>query len=203
MLTADIYREVCARLAELGHGGDREWSQSVGPPATAEDLAQEHAWVVLNSGMRNTVADQIWQRVRPRLLAGQPIGEAFRHPGKRSAIENVWRFRNTLLASFTLEAMRGDAAVVAWCAGLPWIGPITKYHLAKNLGADVAKPDRWLVRLADVEGETVDGLCARLAATTGDRVATVDVVLWRACAVGVLLVSDGSIEVARPAARSA
>ena len=87
-------------------------------------------------------------------------------------------------------------AAVDRCASLPWIGDITKYHLAKNLGANVAKPDRWLVRLADAEKTTVDQLCRRLAIATGDRVATVDVVLWRACAVGVLVIDGGMISVA-------
>ena len=75
---------------------------------------------------------------------------------------------------------------MAYCAGLPWIGPVTKFHLAKNLGLDFAKPDVHLARLAAAERTTVDELCERLAAQTGYRVTTIDSVLWRACADGYL-----------------
>lgn len=187
MLDVEVYRWICKRLAELGHGGDREWAQGLEAPATSTEMALEHAWVVINSGMRNTVARGIMDRVAPLLVAGNPLAPAFGHKAKCAAMEFVWRERARLWA----DAIKlKDAALVEWCEGLPWIGPITKYHLAKNLGADVAKPDRWLQRLSDVGGESVHDLCARLSRETGDRIATVDVVLWRACAVGVLI-TDG------------
>ncbi|GMN03051.1 hypothetical protein MTsPCn3_17820 [Erythrobacter sp. MTPC3] len=69
---------------------------------------------------------------------------------------------------------------------MPWIGPITVYHLAKNLGADVAKPDVHLERLARGDKTTSQTLCRRLSRWTGYRVATIDTVLWRACANGFL-----------------
>lgn len=88
----------------------------------------------------------------------------------------------------TLQLHLGDAAddKLAFCESLPWIGGITKYHLAKNFGADVAKPDVHLKRLADAAGCTAQALCDRLARETGYRVGTVDVVLWRACAIGLV-----------------
>jgi len=82
---------------------------------------------------------------------------------------------------------------VEFCASLPWIGNITKYHLAKNFGADVAKPDVHLQRLADREGTTAQALCERLAKATGYRAATVDVLLWRACANGIINSRTGEI----------
>lgn len=189
-LTADLYLRVRRRLVDLGHSADYEWSQSLGPPETPEALACEYTWVVINSGMKNTVARKIMDRVWPCLAEGAPIGDRFGHKGKVAAIEHFWRCRRDYFASFQIEA---QPDVLAWCESLPWIGPITKYHLAKNLGADVAKPDRWLERLAAVGRTTTANLCERLAAETGDRIATVDVVLWRACAVGVLTIEDGAI----------
>lgn len=197
MLDAELYARIRSRLSELGYGRDYEWSQSVGAPETSVDLAREYTWVVLNSGMRHTVAEAIMGRVWPLLLRGQRLGDAFRHRGKAAALEDFWRRKSDRLAE--LAAARN---VVAWCETLPWIGPITKFHLAKNLGVDVAKPDRWLERLAAAGGESVDDLCDRLARSSGDRVATVDVVLWRACAVHLLAVEGGAVrysEVARGA----
>lgn len=56
--------------------------------------------------------------------------------------------------------------------------------MAKNFGAQVAKPDVHLQRLADREGVTAQELCERLAAETGWKVSTVDTLLWRAAATG-------------------
>lgn len=192
-LTTDVYLQVCRQLASLGHGGDYDWAQSVKAPATPEDLAGEYVWVILNSGMRNTVARKIMDKVMPCLLAGRPVSDVFGHKAKAAAIEETWENREAVYLQFLEMNARGPDDVVDWCEGLPWIGEITKYHLAKNLGVDVAKPDRWLIRLADAEGETVNALCGRLACATGDRIAAVDVVLWRACAVGVLEIVDGAI----------
>ncbi|HVY23721.1 MAG TPA: hypothetical protein VG962_10250 [Steroidobacteraceae bacterium] len=52
--------------------------------------------------------------------------------------------------------------------------------MAKNLGFDIAKSDRHLVRLKDALGfNTVDEMCLSIARFSGDAVRVVDVVLWR------------------------
>ena len=43
-----------------------------------------------------------------------------------------------------------------------------------------------LERVASHYQTTPDALCMALAAATGDRVATVDVVIWRACNLGIV-----------------
>lgn len=63
---------------------------------------------------------------------------------------------------------------------LPYIGPVTWRHLAKNLGMPVAKADRHLVRLAKATGRSsVDDLCAEISAWLGEPIPVVDIVLWR------------------------
>src|SRR6266404_4076240 len=63
---------------------------------------------------------------------------------------------------------------------LPYIGPVTWKHLAKNLGVSIAKSDRHLVRLAEALGRSsVDDLCNEVSAWIGDPVPVVDIVLWR------------------------
>jgi hypothetical protein len=64
--------------------------------------------------------------------------------------------------------------------GLGFIGPKTKYHLARNLGFDVAKPDRWLCRIAEKLGwESVDSMCDYLANKHGLKVKEIDIILWK------------------------
>ncbi|MCL4328727.1 MAG: hypothetical protein M1410_04010 [Candidatus Thermoplasmatota archaeon] len=62
----------------------------------------------------------------------------------------------------------------------PYIGPVTYYHLAKNIGIPVAKPDRHLSRLASRSGfRDVQEFCEFLSRKTGDRIQVIDIVLWR------------------------
>ena len=190
MIRADDIHALVKRLGAIGVD-DIEWSENVKAPAGPDDLALEAIFVICNSGMKHTVACGIYRRVRSALLDDRPVAEVFRHPGKAAAIEGIWRHRQRHFAEF--EAAEDK---LAWCAGLPWIGQITKYHLAKNFGVDVAKPDVHIGRLARLEGVTAQTLCERLAAETGYRVATVDVILWRACATGLLDSRAGELRAA-------
>lgn len=188
MITAEEFNSLVLALGDIA-AEDIEWAESLTPPRDAEDFALEAIFVIANSGMKNTVARGIYDRCAAALRAGTPVAQVFRHPGKAAAIETIWRDRVQLHAAFLAAADK-----LAFCESLPWIGGITKYHLAKNFGADVAKPDVHLQRLADREGCTAQELCERLAKATGYRVATVDTVLWRACANGILDSRTGDVQ---------
>jgi hypothetical protein len=173
------YLAVKSQVASAGYAHEAEWAQSLVPVSDPHIFWTEFAWVVLNSGMKEQIARKIWTRVRPAVEAGQSAGTVFGHKGKAAAIDFVWTNRERLLAEYLAASDK-----VTWCETLPWIGGITKWHLAKNYGHDCAKPDRHLVRIAGTEGP--HALCARLAAASGDRIATVDVVIWRAANLGLL-----------------
>lgn len=177
---AEFYRLRDA-VAAAGFGRDLEWSEGVAPPTDPDEFAREAIFVICNSGMRFTVAEGIFYRVEQALANGQSASTVFGHKGKCAAIDTIWRDRGRLMAEYLAAPDKLD-----FCESLPWIGGITKYHLAKNFGADVAKPDVHLQRLADAEGCTAQELCDRLAVETGYRAATVDVVLWRAAAIGAI-----------------
>lgn len=67
---------------------------------------------------------------------------------------------------------------------LPFIGPVTRYHLAKNIGLPFAKPDRHLVRLANSAGYTdVQRFCRDISVYANDSIPVVDIVLWRFAAI--------------------
>lgn len=178
---------------------DIAWAQEVQTPANPDRFALEAIFVICNSGMKNTVARRIYDRVQEALERGTPVREVFKHEGKAAAIERIWREREQLYANLmaivlTHEGEELGRRLLEFCESLPWIGGITKYHLAKNFGADVAKPDVHLQRLADREGCTPQALCERLALATGWRIATVDTLLWRACALGVIDSPTGRIQ---------
>lgn len=179
-ISHDEFMRLIAALGEQGQD-DIAWSENLKPPVDADDFASEAIFVICNSGMKNTIAVKIFAKVMAAIQGGISAFAVFGHPGKAKAIDAIWRDREALLASYSAAPDK-----IEFCASLPWIGGITKYHLAKNFGADVAKPDVHLQRLADREGVTAQALCERLAAESGYRTATVDVLLWRACANGIL-----------------
>lgn len=175
-----LYALLLSRLGEVGRK-DVEWSEGVLPPVDAESFAWEAIWIICNSGMKHDVARVIERRVADAIREGRPVSTAFGHPGKAAAMQAIWDRREEMFRDYVASEDK-----MAYIASMPWIGQVTKFHLAKNFGLDVAKPDVHLARLAQREGEDVQAMCARVAAEVGVRVATVDLVLWRACATGLL-----------------
>lgn len=182
-----LYPAVRAAVA-AEYADEIDWSETVARPASADEFALEYVWVVLNSGMRWKIARRIYDdKVRPALLGrGKVEHGEFGHPGKREAINAVWADRHVLFGKVLAAIDEGTAAALDACVALPWIGDITKYHLAKNLGIDCAKPDRHLARIASAAGVDAHELCTALHCEFGDRIATVDYVLWRAAEMGML-----------------
>jgi hypothetical protein len=67
---------------------------------------------------------------------------------------------------------------------LPYIGPTTWRHLARNVGLkDLSKDDLHLTRLMQkFDAPSVDALTSYLAKNFNEREGVVDLVLWRYCA---------------------
>jgi hypothetical protein len=188
-MTPGDFNRILVRLIKAGWAEDDiAWAENIQRPSCPVEFAQETIFVICNSGMRFLVATKIYERVMDAIMAGASASTAFGHKGKAAAIDLIWRDRERLMAEFLAAE-----DPVAYCETIPWIGGITKYHLAKNFGAQVAKPDVHLQRLADVYGVTAQQLCERLAGETGYRVATIDTLIWRACAVGILDGHTGQI----------
>lgn len=180
-LTLAHFRQLEAVLKNDGYADMIAWSESIQPCQDARAFALEAIYVICNSGMKFSVANGIYWRIVDALRRRQPAVTVFGHPGKAPAIDFIWQNRRVLFDAYAVAPNK-----LAFCATLPWIGPVTMYHLAKNLGVDVAKPDVHLERLAKAEGLTVVALCRRLARQTGYKVSTIDSILWRACADGLL-----------------
>lgn len=181
-MTPLCYDKLRAAVSVAGYADEIERSQTVKPPKTAKDFIRAAIWVILCSGMKEQIARIIERRVWAAIDAGKPVkGNVLGKSSKADAIDTIWRDRERLFREWQQAANK-----VEFCRSLPWIGKITKWHLAKKLGVDCAKPDVHLRRVAEHYGKSVAKLCADLAAETGDRVATVDTVIWRACNLGIL-----------------
>lgn len=153
---------------------------------------RESAWVVLNSGFReSTVRTKFdfislayfdWESaheiVRNAKLCEELAYEVFANKSKLRAISNIAAIIiDRGFAEFWRDV---ESEAYVTLQTLPYIGPVTAWHLMKNLGFNVSKPDRHLRRCADAFGfQTGQEMCNFLSRATGDSVAAVDHVVWR------------------------
>jgi hypothetical protein len=192
MVAAAIY-EQAKLFAEAHFGKEITWQRNVSfAKVTESEFLREAAWVIFCSGFRERTlrarfgylslcfcdwesAVAITEKAtacRTTALAG------FNHVGKVEAVIQIAR----RVASIGFVETKHEILLqpIRTLRTLPYIGPVTVYHLAKNLGLPVAKPDRHLQRLATaVEYSDVHMLCADIAALTGDPIHVVDLILWR------------------------
>lgn len=179
---------VIVAVTSAGYGGDVEWAENLCEPADADDFALDVIFVICNSGMRFAVARTIYEKVAGCLGADIPVSAVFGHVGKCAAISSIWEHRHRHLDEYMSAPDK-----LAYLETLPWIGAITKYHVAKNFGLQYAKPDVHLQRLANTFQTTPQALCEQLGAEHGLKVATVDTLLWRAAAIGALDTATGKV----------
>lgn len=168
-------------VIDAGYGDEITWQESLKPCEDADVFFGQYMWVVLSAGMKNQIARIIEDRIHHAWENKQPTSSAFGHKGKVAAIDHVLINRYRIFAEY-----RSSSDKIEYLATLPWIGDITKWHLAKNLGFDTAKPDRHLVRIAERLKTSPLELCQRLADATGYRIATVDLIIWRAANLGYI-----------------
>lgn len=163
---------------------------------TLPQFLAEYCWVVFAAGFRySTVRVKSEELTRAfvefdpcRLMSlridvdALPIRRADKANGFLAGARNVIgygfdEYRDHLRRRVEMD---GDARVLA---ELPWIGPVTKNHLAKNIGLmDVAKDDRWLVRCAEECNSEPEELVSYLAEQSDYQRHQVDTILWRYCA---------------------
>ena len=180
-------------LLSAGFASEIDWQleQNFGA-FTETDLLRESVWVILCSGFREAVVRRCFDVISLCFCDWESAADI---------CNSAPLCRSTALAAFgnrqKIDAILGTAAMVnrlgfaqlkqnilrdPICSVqlLPFIGPITAFHLAKNLGYATAKPDRHLVRIAGTLGyEDVHQLCSSLSQATGDPIQVVGVVLWR------------------------
>lgn len=177
-------------ITDAGFGGDVAWAENLGECQSADDFAMEHAFVVCNSGMRAKTACGIFEKVRKALAQSRPLSEVFGHKHKCYSIQYVYDHRVELFEQYKVVAASDKTEtkdeILAFLTTLPHIGDTIKYHLFKNMGGQVCKPDRHLVRIAAFYETTPHDLCSALAAATGDRITTVDTVIWRSASLEII-----------------
>jgi len=157
------------------------------------DFLRELAWVILSAGIAEIVVRKKFPEISKCFCnwksarqisenAEECIEKAlshFRHQGKIRAIATA---AVMLASSEPFEKLRERilSDPIRLLQTFPYIGPVTAFHIAKNIGIKVAKPDRHLFRLAQSNGfESVEEFCRTIAHFLGEDIRRVDSVLWR------------------------
>lgn len=184
-----------AKRAVIAAGFSEEisWQEDAcDSPLTEQRFLSEAAWVVLNAGMRETVIRRVFPQITAAFAKFETAGLAlaaassgkrkalrvFGHRGKIDAIVDIIRHLDEIGLPGVLGRLNTDGC--AYLETLPYVGPVTAFHLAKNLGLNVVKPDRHLSRLATATGfSDAHALCAELGGVVGEPVPVIDIVLWR------------------------
>ena len=179
------YIQLRQKLIDKGYKREIEWCENVQKCKDMYEFFAQYIWVVLNAGMRNQIAEVIADKVYTALANGVDINTVFGHKGKCKAIMKVKENMEDIYAIITAGA-DNRYMIIEYLESLPYIGKITKYHLARNLGYDFCKPDRHLIRIAKLYGMNPFELCNKIASNTGDRIGVVDVVLWRSANLGLI-----------------
>ncbi len=190
---AKAYLIIKRFLIEKGFAPEIDWQYSVSLNDLDETtLLRESAWVILSGGFRETIIRRKFPKISLAFLnwksASSIIQSAsickkqalrhFNHTGKIDAILSVASRVNQDGFHNVLSKIVEDG--VRFLQQFCFIGPVTSYHLAKNIGFPLAKPDRHLSRLSNNLGyNNVQQLCADIANATDEPIAVVDLVLWR------------------------
>lgn len=195
---ADVQTFSEAHRLVQAEGLDVEYLRHEAPDNLHEStLLREFAWVVLSSGFREKIVRRIFSNISLCFFdwsSSKEINES-RDICILSALD-VFKFRRKIVAiadgakiiaerNFEefRDAIQRDALFTL--RSLPFVGPVTVFHLAKNIGFSYAKPDRHLVRLSERHGyDDTNQFCSAVSRLTGLPVPHVDTVLWRLSEMG-------------------
>jgi len=180
-------------VIEEGYLKEILWQDSINFDTVSEsDFLRELSWVILTSGMKTKVVENCFQNISKcffnwkssmQILLNKEkcIEEAlcfFNNPRKIIAIIDA--AQKIIQEGFTHIKTEIIQNPLIKLQEFAYIGPITAYHLAKNIGIPVAKPDRHLVRIANNEGyDDVQELCSDLSKLSGDSIPIIDIIFWR------------------------
>jgi hypothetical protein len=180
-------------LSSTALKSELEWQRNADAHTFTEtELLREAAWVILCSGFREATIRRIfdyislcfcdWESAK-EIVESAPLckrgaAAAFNNHTKLDAIIDVAKTVQSIgFLQFKTAVL---ASPITALTNLRFIGPVTSWHLAKNLGIDVVKPDRHLMRVAATLGfENVQRVGSTISSAVGEPLKVVDLVLWR------------------------
>lgn len=189
----EAYLDAKEYVISAGFGDEIDWQEDVVVEETTESVfLREAAWVILSSGFRESVVRRVFPEVSAAFRdwvdanriaedIGECRGQALQAFGNRRKIDAIASIILKVADEGICEIKRKiRCRGVDYIRELPFMGPVTSLHFAKNLGVPIAKPDRHLVRVTKAAGYTsTNELCAAISKFVGESIAVVDLVIWR------------------------
>ncbi|GHU80706.1 hypothetical protein FACS189468_1230 [Spirochaetia bacterium] len=180
-------------IIQNGYDDEIEWQYNIDfYHLDEETFLREYSWVVLNTGMKEKTIKKIFPSISSSFLFWQSSQEIVdcKNNCKNNALGyfNNEKKINAIIDTAAIISKDGFQSIytaicnegIDYLQNLPFIGPITSFHLAKNIGFSVAKPDRHLVKIMkELNYSSVEALCSEISELTDDPIPVVDIVLWR------------------------
>lgn len=189
----DVY--LTAKDAVIAHGfaWEIDWQADRRFERIQEsEFLRESAWTVLSAGFRESVIRKLFGRLSEAFLEWRSARLIYeRRRDCRVAALQVFGNERKIAAILDIAGIVAECGFgairrrinengVSFLQTLPYIGPVTAFHLAKNLGFPVVKPDRHMQRIARAAGfRSPLELCEVIANRVGDPIQVIDIVLWR------------------------
>ena len=211
--SAEWFQDLDAQIRAMGMDSDAQSFDEILQNLTRREklspdgFAEMCAYVILAGGFSQKTAKIIHQiimdEIRRNGANSASLLKIFNNKNKIGAICKIWQSRDALRDGY--YALNNLDDKIKYLQNLPHIGKITANHLARNLGEDVVKYDIWIQRLgcafandADLSAyidngklcdnvkSACDDMFAHLSRQTGLPRGYIDVVLWKACQLGLI-----------------
>ena len=179
-----VFHSARMYVREIGY--DTAWVNEVSiDKITAQDFFGEYIWVVYSSGFKVSRLESLKKGLY-RAYGDYRALDVGHRENVLNVINNKSKWNAVYRTAVAMQMFDWDdfketyLDTIDSMMGLDFIGPKTKYHLARNLGFDVAKPDRWMCRLTEKLGwESVDSMCSYLSKKHDLKVKEIDLILWK------------------------
>jgi hypothetical protein len=187
------YLQVKRYLYRCNYFNEIEWQYRTSLSNVNEKIfLEEYAWVVLNTGMKEKIVRKIFPNIASSFFGWLSAEKIVKHHLEcqnkaltyfnnkkkiEAIIDTAYLINEKTFTDFFENIIENG---INGLKRLPYIGPATSYHLAKNIGFSVSKPDRHLSKLADkLNYESVKDMCDIICFYTDEPISVIDLVLWR------------------------
>ena len=190
---ANAYFLIKKYVISKGYSNEIDYSNYISLSTLSEaQFLREIAWVILSSGMSYNSINKNFKNISLAFYNWYSAESIYKSRNfcKRKALKffNNENKINAIIASSEIVYSSGFHTIknniqdkgIDYLENFPFIGPATKYHLAKNIGFNLAKPDRHLLRISTKLGfSSPNNLCQVLSNRIAEDVSVIDLVIWR------------------------
>ncbi len=180
----EYFEEAVEYVRKIGF--KTSWVRKVSPNAISpQHFFKEYVWVVYACNFEVDILEQ-HRNALYRAYGNYRVLDVTRKDAVLAIIHNIPKWNAVLETARKMQYISWRDFKEAYLSSidsmtaLKFIKDVTKFHLARNLGFDVAKPDRWMKRIAQrFECESVKQMCQYLSKKHNLQVKEIDLILWK------------------------